>query len=207
MLEWIAFRNDLQRCRTACLEEIAIPHRALIVGEGNGRFLCELLRMHPGVEIDCVDASERMLQLARERVQDELPGHAERVRFLHQDITLFTPPEHQYDLLVTHFFLDCFPEPALTAIIKKLVHAATEEATWLLADFHLPRKEIARLRAGGWLAAMYFFFRITTRIEASELIDPTPFLRAAGFALARQHLFRKRILKSERWQRSFRSAS
>ena len=69
MLETIAFGDALQRCRVACLGEIAVPRRALIVGEGNGRFLCALLQAHPGVEVVCVDASERMLQLARKRME------------------------------------------------------------------------------------------------------------------------------------------
>ena len=201
-LEWIAFGNSLQHCRVACLGEIAAPHRALVVGEGNGRFLCELLRLHPEVEVDCLDASQRMLQLARKRVDRELPGQAERVHFFHQDVTSWAAAEHRYDLLVTHFFLDCFPEPALAGIIKKLARVATDDANWLLADFCVPGKGMARLRPRGWLTAMYMFFRITTRIEASDLIDPTPFMRAKGLALVRQHSFRKGMLKSEMWRRN-----
>lgn len=199
-LEWIAFGDDLQRCRAACLDEITAPRRALIVGEGNGRFLCELLSLHPGVEVDCVDASQRMLQLARKRVERELPGRTECVRFLHQDITSWSPPEHRYDLVVTHFVLDCFPEAALTGIIRKLARAATGNSTWLFADFRVPRHGMARLRARGWLATMYLFFRVTARIPASELVDPTPSLRVEGFELARQHIFRRGMLKSEVWR-------
>jgi ubiquinone/menaquinone biosynthesis C-methylase UbiE len=201
-LEWIAFGDALQRCRVACLGEIAAPHRALIVGEGNGRFLCELLRLHPGVEIDCIDASQRMLQLARKRVEDELGDAGECVRFLHREITSWSPPEHHYDLLVTHFVLDCFPEVTLTGIMRKLARAATDDANWLLADFCIPRNGMTRFRARGWLAAMYLFFRITARIEAGELIDPTLFMRAGGFVSARQHLFQKGMLKSEIWRKN-----
>jgi SAM-dependent methyltransferase len=198
-LEWIAFGDDLQRCRVACLGEIAAPRRVLVVGEGNGRFLCELLRLHPVVEIDCLDASLRMLQLARRRVERELPELAQGVRFLHQDITSWNAPERRYDLLVTHFVLDCFPEPGLTSIAKKLASAATDDASWLLADFCVPPNGMAKARARAWLAAMYWFFRVTAGIPASELIDSTPFLRAEGFGLARRHLFRNGMLKSERW--------
>src|ERR1043165_8266693 len=55
-LETVAFGNALQRARLACLAEIQAPSRVLIVGEGDGRFLFQLLRMHPSAEIDCVDA-------------------------------------------------------------------------------------------------------------------------------------------------------
>ena len=201
-LEWIAFGDELQRCRTACLKEITTPRRALIVGEGNGRFLCELLRLHPGVQVDCLDASQRMLQLARQRIEDELPDHAGCVRYVHQDIASWLASEDHYDLLVTHFVLDCFSEAALTGIVRKLARAATHDANWLLADFCVPFNGMARLRARVWLAAMYLFFRMTARIDARELVDPTLFLRAEGFALARQHLLRKGMLKSERWRRN-----
>ena len=201
-LERIAFGDDLQRCRVACLPEIATPERALIVGEGDGRFLCELLQLQQGIEVDCIDESERMLQLARNRVERELPERAGCVRFLHQDITSWAPPENHYDLLVTHFVLDCFPEATLTGIIKKLADAATGDANWLLADFCLPPTGMARLRARAWLATMYLFFRITTGIGATELIDPTPLVRANGFTLIGQHLFRRGMLKSESWRRN-----
>jgi ubiquinone/menaquinone biosynthesis C-methylase UbiE len=198
-LEWIAFGDDLQRCRTACLGEIAGPRRALVVGEGNGRFLCELLRQHPGVEVDCVDASQRMLELARKRLEREWPDRLEHVRFLQHDVTSWTPPAHHYDLLVTHFFLDCFVEAQLAGIVGKLAQAATENANWLVADFFVPSQGVARFRARAWLAVMYRFFRLTAGIGARQLVDPTAFLRDEGFALARQHSFRKGMLKSEMW--------
>jgi len=201
-LEWSAFGDDLQRCRVACLGEIAAPHRALIVGEGDGRFLCELLRLYPEVEVDCMDATQRMLQLAQKRVEDELPGQIACVRFLRQDITSSAVPEHQYDLLVTHFILDCFAETELVAIVRKLAQASTEKAQWLLADFCIPVSGIARLRAQVWLALMYRFFRLTAGINAGQLIDPTPFIRAQGFTLSRQYFFKRGILKSEMWRRN-----
>jgi ubiquinone/menaquinone biosynthesis C-methylase UbiE len=200
-LERIAFGEDLQRCRVACLSEIAAPRRALIVGEGDGRFLVELLRVHPEVEVDCVDLSERMLQLARKRVGEQFGDSCGRVRLQCQDINSWSPPEREYDLVVTHFILDCFPASALVGIIKKLARAATHDATWLLADFSVPSEGIPRFHARAWLAAMYLFFRVTARIQATELIDPTPFLRAEGFSLAQQRLFRRGMLKSEIWRR------
>ena len=201
-LETIAFGNALQRCRVACLNEIESPRRALVVGEGNGRFLCELLRAHPGIQVDCADASERMLQLARRRVEMEQPDRSDQVRFLHRDVTSWSPPENHYDLVVTHFVLDCFPEGELAGVIKRLASAGTPEAVWLLADFRLPGQGFARLRARVWLAAMYQFFRLTAQIRATELIDPTPFMQANGFALTRQHLFRRGMLKSQLWRRN-----
>lgn len=182
VLETIALGNALQRCRVACLGEIRVPRRALIVGEGNGRFLCALLHAHPGVQVVCVDSSERMLELARKRMEDELPHLRDQVRFLHQDITNWALPEDHYDLVVTHFVLDCFPQAELAVVINKLASAAASDADWLLADFRLPNRGFSRLQARVWLAAMYQFFRFAARIGSSELIDPTPHMRAEGFS-------------------------
>jgi ubiquinone/menaquinone biosynthesis C-methylase UbiE len=200
-LETIAFGGDLQRARVACLGEIGTPRRALLVGEGNGRFLCELLRLHSIIAVDCVDASERMLELVRQRIERRLPMDATRVRFLQHDITSWTPPEASYDLIVTHFFLDCFLGDRIADVVNRLSRAATPNATWLLADFRVPAGGFARIRAGLWLAAMYRFFQITAGIEAKELEAPSPFLRTAGFAVASQHLFRSGMVKSELWRR------
>jgi ubiquinone/menaquinone biosynthesis C-methylase UbiE len=202
-LERIAFADDLQRCRVAYLGEINPSGRALFVGEGNGRFLCELLGRYPEIEVDCLDASKRMLQLARRRIEQELPASIERVRFIHTDIRSWAAPEHHYDLVVTHFFLDCFQEPVLIAIIKTLARAAAKNATWLVSEFSIPEKGIGRVQARCWLRTMYWFFRVTAGLEASELIDYTPFLGREGFRLLRQHLFRKGILKSELWKKRY----
>ena len=196
-LETIAFGNALQRARIACLKQIIPPRRALIVGEGNGRFLCELLCAHRDVEVDCVDASERMLSLAAERV-----GRSKRVRFLQHNINSWTPPTSEYDLIVTHFFLDCFAEDQLAAIVEKLSRGATADVTWLLADFRVPSEGVDRLRARMWLGAMYRFFRLAARIEARDLVDPSPFLRSESFILAQEHLFRRGLLKSQLWRRN-----
>jgi len=200
-LETITFGNALQRARIAFLSEIGSPARALIVGEGNGRFLLELLREHGSVEVDCVDASERMLQLAEQRLKERLPNDLARVRFLQHDITSWLPAAGGYDLVVTHFFFDCFPPVQVADIVRKLSRAATRDAFWLLADFRVPTEGFDRLRARAWLATMYAFFRAAAGIEARQLVDPSPFLRAAGFALKRQNLFRHGMLKSELWRR------
>jgi ubiquinone/menaquinone biosynthesis C-methylase UbiE len=201
-LEWIVFGNALQRCRTACLDQLARPKRVLIVGEGNGRFLCELLQCHPQSEVDCVDSSKRMLRLAQQRLTRTLNGHAGGVRWLCQDVTKWSPPKAHYDLVVTHFLLDCFDEAALAGVVDKLARACTNDAIWLLADFSRPADGIARLHAIALVWLMYRFFRLTARIEATELIDPAPLIEREGFGLVRQHLSRKGLLKSEIWRPS-----
>ena len=195
-LEKIVFGNALQRARTRWIDTIARPKRTLIVGEGDGRFLCELVRAFPKIDVDCVDASEAMLQLARARLRRMHPESFSRVHFVCEDILQWSPRK-SYDLLVTHFFLDCFPGRELQAIIAKLASAAEPGAVWLIADFTIPRKRFARAHARLWLRMMYTFFRATSGIAANELVDPTPYLDGHGFIQASENLSRGRMLRSD----------
>jgi ubiquinone/menaquinone biosynthesis C-methylase UbiE len=201
-LEALAFGSALQRARIYWLEKLPQPSRALIVGEGNGRFLCELLRVHPEIEIDCVDASARMLQLAKERLRQKVPGTLPQVRFLHYDLKTWSAPISTYDLVVSHFFLDCYEEIEISALVKKLAAMATNSATWLIADFCLPPKGIARAHARLWLSAMYGFFRSFAGIPGGRLIDPASLLKKGGFELLGSHHFRVGMVKSEVWHKS-----
>ena len=195
-LEAIAFGNALQRARTCWIDTIARPKRTLILGEGDGRFLCELVRAYPKIDVDCIDASEAMLQLARARLRRMHPESFSRVHFVRQDILKWSPRK-SYDLLVTHFFLDCFPGRELQVVIAKLASAAEPGAVWLIADFTIPRKGFARAHARLWLRLMYAFFRATTRIAANELVDPAPYLAGRGFIQTAGKLSRACMLRSD----------
>ena len=200
LLETIAFGQSLQRARVRWLDTIPRPQRVLILGEGNGRFLCELLRVHPKIDIDCIDASERMLTLARTRTCQRDPESWSRVQFIHADIRNWWPP-HSYDIIVTHFFFDCFPRDEVKAIVDKVARAATPGAVWLLADFTVPPAGIlARAHAKFCLRIMYLFFRNATGITANQLVDPSPYLEKHNFVPISRQSSRAAMLKSELWQ-------
>jgi ubiquinone/menaquinone biosynthesis C-methylase UbiE len=195
-LETLAFGQQLQEARIAFVRQLNAPRRALVVGEGNGRFLAALRRAHRALRVDCVEASARMITLARRELDDEVG-----VNFIHADIRAVALPDQGYDLIVTHFFLDCFAEATLRAVVEKVSRAAQPDAIWLLADFREPVAGWPRWQARPWLRAMYAFFRLTSRIEARRLIDPSPFLNAAGFVCSEQRLTRGGMIKSELWVR------
>jgi ubiquinone/menaquinone biosynthesis C-methylase UbiE len=197
LLETIAFGQSLQRARVRWIEKIPRPRRVLILGEGNGCFLCELLRVHPKTDIDCVDASAQMLTLARTRTCQICPESWQRIQFIHADILKWSP-RNSYDLIVTHFFLDCFPRDEVKAIVDKLAGAAAPGAVWLLADFTIPPAGIfSRMHARLWLRMMYGFFRCAAGITANGLVDPSPYLEANNFVPMSLQSSRAAMLKSE----------
>lgn len=195
-LETIAFGNALQHARTHLIDKIERPKRALILGEGNGRFLCQLLRVYPTLEVDCVDASNTMLQLTRRRVHRTFPESLPHVHFYCEDILKWSP-QKSYDLLVTHFFLDCFPPNEVSLIVQKLANAAKPGAAWLIADFTIPQQRFARARARLLLRLMYTFFRAAAGISARELVDATPYLNGSGFSRVSGKLSRASLVRSD----------
>jgi ubiquinone/menaquinone biosynthesis C-methylase UbiE len=199
-LETVLAGGKLQRCRTAFLPAIPPPQNVLLLGEGNGRCLLELLRAHPTAKFTCVDASARMLECARARLRAR-GLNAPAVEFIHADILEWTPPAAKFDLLVTHFFLDCFRPDQLGKIVPRLAAAAAPGAHWLLADFCEPAAGPARWRARGILAGMYLFFRWATRLPAARLTPPDSFLTAQGFALRDRREFEWGLLHSDLWVR------
>ena len=135
-LEPLLAGRKLQRCRVAWLGEVRACRRVLVVGEGPGRFLERAVCAMPAAEFVCVDASAAMLERARAAVHRL--GESARVNFVHASLPEWEPERADFDLIVTHFFLDCFAEPALSQVVARLASAAQPDAHWLLSDFQIP---------------------------------------------------------------------
>jgi ubiquinone/menaquinone biosynthesis C-methylase UbiE len=199
-LETAVFGGALQRSRTCWIDTLSAPKSALIIGEGNGRFLCALVKAHPGANVDCVDSSPRMLERARNRLIRSSPGSAENVRFLLQDVRFWVPPQ-SYDLVVTHFVLDCFSRREVERIVDALARAAAPGADWLLSDFTIPERGWSRQAARALIAGMYSFFRATTGIEAKALVEPAPRMGKHGFFRASSRAFYAGMVRADLWRR------
>lgn len=193
-LEYIAFGRALERRRFRFLAEAAPAHRALVLGDGDGRFLA---RFAAGSEasIDYVDLSARMLDLARDR------AGSSRISYRRANaLTLPLPPAEydlpEYDLIATHFFLDCFNDRDLEHLIQRVARAAQPGALWIVSEFRQP------LWAAPLLSALYFFFRVTTGLTTGRLTDHRPLLAKYGFHLKQEETTRFGLLASELWARS-----
>lgn len=197
-LEWIAFGTALQRARTAYLPRLKNVRRALVAGEGNGKFLIELARFNPGIEIDCVDSSVEMLRLAQRLL---IRSGGDEVRFHHTDILKWRSAFSDYDLIATHFFLDCFNPSQLQSVVDRIASMSAPHATWLFSDFSVPKKGVGRLHARIWLNAMYRFFRYAASLQTKELVDPSAVLRGANFKLRERCDSRFGLITAQLWQR------
>ena len=201
LMERVLAGGKLHRCRCAFLDRIPTPKRILILGEGPGRFVVECARRFPLASITCVEESAGMIAKARENLtRHELP--ADKVAFVQADILQWEPPQEEFDLIVTHFFLDCFRPEQLETLVPVIAHAATRDAPWLLADFQEAAMGWKRWRSRCILAIMYTFFRVVTRLPASSLTPPDLYLMRAGFVLHERLEIEWGLLKSDWWQRA-----
>ena len=197
-LEAVLAGGVLQQCRTSLLAEAVDRRQALILGEGPGRFLVELLRINPSIEVTCVERSLAMIHEAKSRLRRERLDIS-RIDFQQTDALTWEPSRRVFDLIVTHFFLDCFRPHELGALVAKLASGAAVEARWLLGDFCIPERGWQRMRARSIHAAMYAFFRTTTGLSAKRLTPPDHYLQAAGFRLRNRRLFNHGLLHSDLW--------
>jgi len=199
-LEKVTAGGLMQRCRTAYLAEVADCRRALLLGEGPGRFLVELLRAHPHLEVTCVERSPRMIQQALREMRRRGLDPAS-ITFESVDALRWSPPRARFDLVVTHFFLDCFRRDELERLVAAVAAGATPDARWLLADFRVPENGWRRWRAKMVLALLYAFFRFATGLSAARLTPADALLERAGFRLAGRRLVNFDLIHSDHWQR------
>lgn len=200
-IECISAGDLLQRCRTALLSEIPPPKTILNLGEGNGRFLAECHKRFPSADVLCLDSSAKMLSLARQRLQRS-DSNTERIQFTCADVLDWSAPKEKFDLIVTHFVLDCFPPEQLEKVVAKLADATAANAQWLLSDFRTAGSGLRGVRSRLILWMLYRFFRSTTGLPASRLTAPDGALERSGFVLQKRRTLDWDLLHSDLWQRT-----
>ena len=196
-LERLLAGNKLQLCRTAFLAEFATAESILLIGEGHGRFLPELIKTNPHARVVCVDQSSAML----ERARDRLGTSNSNISFVVEDIFQFEP-RTQFGAVAAHFFLDCFDAAQLKIIVPRIGGWLRSGGLWNIADFQVPDRFLRGMRARLVLALAYSFFRFTTNLPGRKIINPGALLKDLGFERIKREEFNFSLLYSELWKKS-----
>jgi SAM-dependent methyltransferase len=202
-MEWASFGPWLGHCRTAFLSEAAGCSYGTVLGDGDGRFAARLLAGNPGIRIDAVDASAAMLKSLAHRAGKD----SARVRTHLADARCWpaaagsgTAAEGPcYDLIATHFFLDCLTGEEIESLATRLRRFASPGAIWLVSEFAIPRNLFGRLVAQPVVSGLYLAFATLTGLTVRTLPDHSAALRDAGFTIRKRRMWMGGLLVSELW--------
>lgn len=197
--EYLSFGPLLERCRFFHLPALAPSRQALILGDGDGRFLARLLAGHPDLHADAVDLSPAMLRLLANRAARASARN--RLTTTCADARSFHPLRSGYNLVVSHFFLDCLTEPETAALIARLRPHLAPGALWLVSEFQISAG--SRLRAlvtRALISALYSAFRLLTGLRVRRVPPWQSLLAQAGFRRQASQTFLGGLLVSELWQ-------
>lgn len=163
-LEYLTLGHALERCRFYYLPELVKARWALVLGDGDGRFLARLLRANPNLEADVIDISPAMLRKVEGRLT---PKERARINVHCVDARRFVLPGKYYDLVVTHFFLDCLYEEEIAAMSERIAPQMEAGALWIVSEFAVPRGHVASLVGQCFIAGTVSGLRFADGIEGS----------------------------------------
>jgi hypothetical protein len=118
-----------------------------------------------------------MVRLAKDRIR-KLEEVRCDLEFIETDFREYNPV-HQFDCVVTHFFLDLFSPPTQGSVIKRIAEFTSTSGAWINVDF-LPGRE---LRDHILMSLQYAFFRVVSRIEAKRCFDESAAAAACGWTV------------------------
>ncbi|HUB51135.1 MAG TPA: class I SAM-dependent methyltransferase [Terracidiphilus sp.] len=193
-IEYLSFGPMLSRCRTEFIRRLSHCRSALVIGDGDGRFTARLLATNPLIHIDAIDASPEMLRaLVRRAGNDAL-----RVRAEVHDARAWTPNhDAHYDLVVTHFFLDCLTTAEIESLAQRIAAVSAPGALWVISEFAIPESWFGRFIARPLIAALYCAFGLLTGLHICNLPDHHTALAAAGFRPVARRTRLSGLLESE----------
>ena len=173
-----------------------MAQHALVLGDGDGRFTAALLEANATVTVDAVDASGAMLKALLKRAGQ----HAKRVQIHQMDMRTWKPGTVRYDLIASHFFLDCFTTDEVEDLAGQVAIATCPGALWAISDFHVPAGVYGQIIARPLVAALYRAFGLLTGLGVRSLPHHGLALARSGFALGARRCFLGGLLVAEGWR-------
>ena len=199
-LEYLSFGPWLERCRGAQLAHLTGARRALLLGDGDGRFLARLLAANPTLTADVVDSSQSMLTILDHRIRSSGPQARRRICLHHAD-SLEWNLSGSYDLIVSHFFLDCFFPYQLEQLFDRVLPHALPGARWVISEFAIPRNPLAACLARGIIGLLYRAFGLLAGLPVRALPEHANPLLSRGLVLSHDRRSLGGLLCSQVWTR------
>ena len=106
---------------------------------------------------------------------------------------------HAYDLIATHFFLDCLTTAEVVTLAARLREVVAPDALWVVSEFALPEGWGGALLGRPLVGALYLAFGWITGLTVRSLPDHSTALGDAGFQLVERRARLGGLLVGELW--------
>jgi hypothetical protein len=130
--------------------------------------------------------------------------HRHRISVHHADARQWLPGTSRYDLVVSHFFLDCLSTDEVTALAERLRPCTSDQTRWVVSEFAIPAGWFGKLVAQSLVTSLYLAFRLLTGLRVGRLPQHRSALSRAGFVLDQEFPSLDGLLVSEMWVRALR---
>jgi hypothetical protein len=108
--------------------------------------------------------------------------------------------EEHFDLVATHFFLDCLTTGEVERLVEDVRPRMTSGGRWIVSEFAVPERSAMRLPAWIVVRSLYLSFRLLTGLRAQRLPDHRSAMKAHGLVLHEQSSMLGGLLTAELWR-------
>jgi ubiquinone/menaquinone biosynthesis C-methylase UbiE len=191
LLVKLVFGRTIRESQICLIEEVGDRENWLVLGGGTGWVLEEIFKVHPQAKITYIEVSQNMINQAHKR---RATGRVDYILGSIDEI----PSGRKYDVVVTAFFWDMFHANRAMKMKQEIDLKLKNDAFWLCADFKNTdiwwQKILMRV--------MYWFFKVTCRIEASELPEFSQIFDKGKHEVLFQKTFHHGMIESTLYKRS-----
>jgi ubiquinone/menaquinone biosynthesis C-methylase UbiE len=188
-LSRVVYQRSIINAQVFLIQLIKNNDTILLAGGGTGWILEEISKLQKqNVHVIYVEKSSAMIKLAQKRKFENIT-----VEFVEAAIEEYNTTE-EFDIVFTAFLFDNFLKEKIDFIFSKLHNLLKQKGFWLYADFvndATNKKNWQRIL----LKAMYFFFKLTAKIETQELIDMRPYF-GHNYAMITQQFYYNRFIQA-----------
>lgn len=168
----LVFGRSIRDAQLYFLSDIPKGAKVLILGGGTGWLLVALLKINPHCQVWYVEASHKMLEKTRKKVNTRPSTF---VHFIHgtEDVI---PSNVRFNAVITNFYFDLFSTASLQLVLVRILGSMMPDGIVLVSDF--TKTNVWKHRV--LLTIMYRFFKLACGIESSHLPDWQAELKNAG---------------------------
>jgi len=185
--------NRINKSQLAFLSHLSTQKTGLILGGGTGYFLQKVLDQNKEIHITYVDASAKMIELAKKRIKEKRPNSLHRVTFTCLGAEDF---EWQtYDLIVCNYFLDLFDNAFVQMMAEKFKQNLNTKGLLYVTDFNISETNgFIKWSTQMGLKVLYLLFRWTTQLQTKQLPETEILLKEQCFSSTHSKYYLNGIL-------------